>query len=245
MTDMAAPRCRRTSSILDSILEGNEAALDRAHLATCATCSMEADRAMRFTHGLAATAAAASEGIPDASLLDHERARLGGRTGRLTLRILTLAGAVAAGLVIATVIGSRALAPTGRGPSIFGPSAAAQERLERQKLACHPDAAVVECRSTAKGHVHEVRLTLTDGQIARVEARIESTDGKKLDVRGADVMFARFASAVLAPETRSEVVNWISANFMDCRTICSVDLEAVHVKGSVDEESVVLVLTPR
>ena len=103
---------------------------------------------MQFTRSLSATAIEASEGIPDASLLGRDRSRLrGGRTGRLTLRVLTLAGAVAAGLVIATVIGSRALAPTGRGPSIFGPSVAAQERLEAMDLACGQKDSVVECMS--------------------------------------------------------------------------------------------------
>jgi hypothetical protein len=244
MTDSTLPRCSRTARIVDAILDGSPTALDRAHLATCATCSRAAERAAAFTESLVATAIEASDGIPDAALIGGQRARIGrAGAGRLTLRILTLAGAVAAGLVIATLIGSRALAPTGRGPSIFGPSDAAQQRLEGQKLTCTPDGAVVECLSKAPGHVHRVVLTLEDGQITQVVARIDSTDGKKLDLSGADVMMARFAAAVTSAETRSDVVNWISRNFMDCGGSCTGDLANVHLEGSLSDKSVVLTLT--
>jgi hypothetical protein len=246
MTETVMPRCRRTADIVEAILEGNEPGLDRAHLASCTTCSVEADRAMRFTRGLVATTAAASEGIPDASLLAPERSRLRGRTGQLTLRFLTLAGAVAAGLVIAAVIGSRALAPTGRGPSIFGPSAAAQERVEAMDLACgQKNEHLVECTSLAKDHRHEVLLTLEDGEIVGVKARISSTNGKPLDVRGANVMFARFASAVVTPGVRSGAVNWVANSFAECGSSCSAELDGLHLELNRDIESVVLILSPR
>ena len=245
MTDTTMARCSRTGSIVEAILEGNEASLDRAHLASCATCSREVERAMQFTRGLAATAAEASEGIPDAALLGRDRSRLGGRTGRLTLRVLTLTGAVAAGLVIATLIGSRALAPTGRGPSIFGPSVAAQQRLGAMDLACGQQDAVVECKSAAKDHVHRVLLTLDDGQIVGVVARIDSTNGKPLKLDGANWMFGRFAGAVLAPEMRSRAVNWVGDAFSSCGSSCSADFDDLHLELSTGTESVVLTLTPR
>ncbi len=190
MTDTAMARCSRTAGIVEAILDGDEAALDRAHLAGCAICTREAEHAMQFTRSLSATAVEASEGIPDAALLGRERTWLRGRrTGRLTLRILTLAGAVAAGLVIATVIGSRALAPTGRGPSIFGPSVATQQRLEAMDLACGQQDGVMECMSIAKDHMHAVLLTLEDGQVVRVEARIDEHRWRAAEARrrGLDV----------------------------------------------------------
>lgn len=246
MTDTTMVRCRRTSGIVDAILESNETALDRAHLATCATCTRAAERAMQFTRSLSATAAEVSEGIPDASRLGRDMPWIrGGRTRRVTLRVLTLAGAVAAGLVIATLIGSRALAPTGRGPSIFGSSVAAQERLGAMDLACGQKDGVVACEAVAKDHVHRALLTLADGQIVRVEARVDGTDGKPLVLDGANVMLARFAAAVLAPERRSEAVNWVSDAFRTCGTSCSTDFDDLHLELSKDTESVVLTLTQR
>ena len=246
MTDTTLARCSRTGAIVEAIVDGDVAALDRAHLATCATCTREAERAMQFTRSLSATAIEASEGIPDASLLGRDRSLMrGGRTGRLTLRILTLAAAVAAGLVIATVIGSRALAPTGRGPSIFGPSVAAQERLGAMDLACGQTGGVVECKSVAKDHVHRALLTVEDGQIVGVEARVEGTDGKPLVRDGADVMLARIAAAVLAPEIRSEAVHWVSDAFPTCGASCSADFDDLHLELSTDAKSVVLTLTRR
>ena len=246
MTDTAMARCSRTAGIVEAILAGDEAALDRAHLAGCASCTREAEHATQFTRGLSATAVEASEGIPDAALLERERTWLRGqRTGRLTLRILTLAGAVAAGLVIATVIGSRALAPTGRGPSIFGPSVATQQRLEAMDLACGEQDGVVECMSIAKDHMHAVLLTLEDGQVVRVEARIDSTEGGPLKLDGADWMFARFAAAVLTPEMRSDVAHWLGDEFAACGTSCSADIDDVHLELSKGTESVVMTLAPR
>jgi hypothetical protein len=245
MTDTTLPRCDRTGRIVEAVLDGNEAGLDRAHLAVCATCLRETQRARQFLHGVSATAAEAGEGIPDLSLLDSRRRLRGGRTGRLTLRVVALAGALAAGLVIATLIGSRALAPTGRGPSIFGSSAAAQERLSGLRLSCEPIGTVVDCSSVAVGHVHRVLLTIEDGQVVAVEARIESTDGKSLVLDGADVMFSRFAGAVLAPEARGDAMNWITANFMRCGSGCTADLGNVHLDGSLGQHAVVLEISQR
>jgi hypothetical protein len=153
---------------------------------------------------------------------------------------------VAAGLVIATVIGSRALAPTGRGPSIFGPSVAAQQRLGAMDLACGRAGAVIDCKSVAKDHVHRVLLTLdAEGQVVAVEARIDSSDGKALDLDGANVMFARFASAVLAPEMRSRAVHWVGDDFWACGATCSAGFDNLHLELTKKAESVVLDLTQR
>jgi len=247
MTDTTLPRCSRTGGIVEAILEGNEGALDRAHLATCTTCSREAERAVQFRRSLSVTAVEASEGIPDAGLFGRESSPLrSGRTRRVTLRILTLAGAVAAGLVIATVIGSRALAPTGRGPSIFGSSVAAQQRLSAMDLACGQKDGLVECMSIAKDHKHRVLLTLDDdGEVVSVEARIDSTNGGPLKLDGADWMFARFASAVVTPEVRSQVVRGVADTFSGCGTSCSSDVAGLHLELTKEADSVVLTLIPR
>lgn len=246
MTDATLGRCSHTAGIVETILDGSNAALDRAHLASCVICTREAERAMQFTLSLSATAAEAGEGIPDASLLGRDRWRLpGGRTGRLTLRVLTLAGAVVAGLVIATVIGSRALAPTGRGPSIFGPSVAAQQRLEAMDLVCGQKDGVMECMSIAKDHMHDVLLTLDDGQVMNVEGRIASIGGGPLKLDGADWMLARFAGAALAPDVRSQAVHWIGDAFTTCGSSCSGDFEDLHLELSKGIDSVVLTITQR
>ena len=249
MTDTAMARCSRTAGIVEAILAGDEAALDRAHLAGCASCTREAEHATQFTRGLSATAVEASEGIPDAALLERERTWLRGqRTGRLTLRILNVgrggggrpghrdrdrvacAGTDGPGTEHPSV---RRLPPqqppTGsHGPGLWGAGRRGGVHVDPRRTTCIA-----------------VLLTLEDGQVVRVEARIDSTEGGPLKLDGADWMFARFAAAVLTPEMRSDVAHWLGDEFAACGTSCSADIDDVHLELSKGTESVVMTLAPR
>jgi len=59
------------------------------------------------------------------------------------------------------------------------------------------------------------------------------------------VMLARFASAVLAPEVRSQAVNWIGDAFTRCGSSCSADFEDLRLELSKSVDSVVLTITQR
>lgn len=243
MTERALGRCGRTSAIVAAILDGDASSIDRSHIALCAICSRESERAIRFDRSLAATAVEASDGIPAPA--GAGEGSYGALAGLLRLRvapIATLAGAVAVGLILAAVIGSRVQAPADGQPSIaFSPAATAHAALASLGLACDE----LICQSTAPNHVHRVVLTEAEGRVVGVEARIESTDGKALDLRGADDLFARIAAAVLEPEAGTATASWLRAEYPACGASCSVGLEHVSVVLEIGSQSASVTLRER
>jgi len=227
---MTAPttglRCPRTSSVVDAILDGRD--IDRAHVATCAACAAESERALRFTRNLAAATLDVSSGIPDPAIAAGTR-RMGMRAGRLSLRLLTLAGAVAAGLLIAAVVSLRPQ-PAGPGPIAFGSVDRAEGQLAFLNMVCNDGDPGVVCESRAPTHVHRVTLTTdAQGYVTAVDAVVESTDGKRLDKSGADVLFGRIAAAVLSPEAAAAATTWIRDSLASCGPSCSVELPQVEI----------------
>jgi len=241
-TERALGRCGRTSAIVAAILDGDESATDRSHIALCATCTRESERAIRFDRILTAAAVEASDGIPAPDGV--ARVPSGAWASLIRLRvapIATLAGAVAVGLVLAAVIGSRVQTPAGQPSVAFSTAATARTALASLGLACGE----LSCQSTAPNHVHRVQLTEDDGRVVEVEAWIESTDGKALDLHGADDLFARIAAAVLAPEAGTATASWIRAEYAACGASCSVDLEQVSIAVEVGSRSASVTLRER
>jgi hypothetical protein len=236
MIEPAVARCARTAAILEAILDGEPAPLDRSHVAACATCRRESERALRFTHSLATTATEASEAIPNPALV-RGRARMNLRLAP----IMTVASAVAAGLLIAAIVATRGQPPAGQGPSAFSSPDAGRQALASLDFSCRG----LICESTAPTHVHRVQLTEIDGRVVEVEARIESTDGKRIDPSGGDVLFGRIAGAVLAPESATAIAGWLRDAYTSCGAGCSIDLEEVGATLAIDERSIRLELRER
>ena len=236
MTNVAAtPRCHRTPGIAEATLDGVVSAGDRSHIAACATCRREWGRAVRFHSRLAATAAEVSNGIPHPATVAAGTSWWTNlwHTGRRLAPIATLAGAVALGLFVATIIGTRAEAPLGR-PTAFSAEAPARQALGLLGLVCAESDIGFACQSTAPDHVHRVVMTLDDQRVIEVEARIESTNGEALEVGGADVLLTRIAAAVLAPNAQADVAGWLSDEFAACGTSCSAELDGLRLALEID-----------
>jgi len=240
MTERALARCGRTAAIVGAVLDGTETPLDRSHIATCPICRRESERASRFDRSLAAAAAEVSDAIPDPAALAGERF-VGPRIGRLGLgmaRITTLAAAVLVGLLVANLIGSRVQPPTGQSPSPFSTAEEAREALAPLGIVCQG----LVCEATLPNHVHRVLLTENDGRVVGVEARIDSTDGNVLDLRGVDDFYARIAAAVLSPDVETAAASWLRAEYATCGAGCAVELEQVDIAVEVGSRSVSLTL---
>ena len=246
MIQPALATCGRTARIVEAILDGVETPVDRAHIAACATCGRESARALRFTRSLPAAAAAVADAIPDPVLL--RRQHVGVRIGRFNLRmapLATLAGAVAVGLLIAAVIGTRSHPPASPLANAFASAAMATEGLAPLGFVCGSIDVETLCRSAAPDHVHLVTLTVTDGFVVGVEARIESTDGTDLDLRGVDDLLARIAAAVLTPDVRTAATGWIRDAYPTCGASCSSDREEIGLAMARESQSVTLTLRER
>jgi hypothetical protein len=234
---MAVERCRRTAGIVDAALDGSIGPADRAHISTCAACRSEATRVERFEQRLSATSLAAGEGVPDAGVLPNRR--------RLNLMPFAgLAGAVAAGLIFAAIVGTRGT-PDTPPPSAFVSMAGARSELGIIDLVCDGTSGTIECRTMAPDHVHRVSLSEADGRITAAEMAVENLDGKTLDVTGADYLFGRMADAFLAPEAASEVAAWLQADYPSCAATCSADLDNVSLDFARDRTSITLVVRER
>ena len=196
---------------------------------------------MRFTRSLATAAAAVSGGIPDPVVLRREA----GVSSRGLLRmapLATLTGAVAVGLLVAAAIGMRSQPPVSQQPEAFVATGAASEELASLGFACESVEAETRCLATAPDHVHRVTLTVDDGRVVQVEARIESTDGTDLDLRGMDDLLSDIAVAVLRPEWRTAAGDWIGDAYPTCGPRCSTDGEEVGMAMSKGSQSVSLSL---
>jgi hypothetical protein len=176
------------------------------------------------------------------------RQQFGVRIGGFDLRmapVATLAGAVAVGLLVATVIGTRSQPPASPLPNAFASPSTATEGLAPLGFVCGSMDVETLCRSAAPDHVHLVTLTVTDGLVVGVEARIESTDGTDLDLRGVDDLLARIAAAVLTPDVRTAATDWIRDAYPTCGGSCSSDREEIGLAMARERHSVTLTLRER
>jgi len=235
--------CGRTGGIGEAVLDGVElAAADRIHLAGCAACRREADRAASFVGRLALAAEWAMDEIPDAT------SSAGARPLRSLSRVLAsgvvLGGAVAAGLLLAAMIGLRLSAPAGTLTSL-GPADKAAAGLAALDLVCIPTDAGTTCESVAPDHVHRVQLIVTDGVIRGVEAGIIGTTGGPIDLRGADDLLRRMTIASLSRPQDAAATAWLAEAYAGCEGTCSADVDGMHLQLERRDDAAILTIEVR
>ena len=235
--------CGRTARIVDALLDGTQpASSDRAHLAGCAVCSREADRAAAFLGRLALAAEATMDDATDA--MPEVGARPLRSVPRAVVSGALLAGAVAAGLLLAAVVGLQVDAPTGQATSL-GPAATAQARLAAMDLACVSTDAGATCESAAPDHVHRVRIIAEAGTIRGVEAGIIGTTGRAIDLRGADDLLRRMTTAALAGPHDVAATAWLASAYAGCTGTCSADVAGMRLELERRDDAAILTIEAR
>ena len=235
--------CGRAARIGEAALDGAElTASDRVHLASCAACSREADRAGAFLGRLTRAAEAAMDDVPD-GMTD-----VAARPLRSLPRVLAsgamLAGAIAAGLLLAAVVGLRLSAPAGQATTL-GSAASAEVRLAAMDLVCIPAEAGTTCESVAPDHVHRVRITEQAGAIRGVEAGIIGTTGAAIDLRGADDLLRRLATAAFEGPYDAAATAWLASAYSGCGETCSADVAGMHLQLQRRDDAVILTIEAR
>lgn len=212
-------RCGRTAGIGAVVLDGGElASADRLHLAACAACGREAERIARFHQRLAATAATVIDSVP-APAAGHAPL---GRLGRLLASSAVLAGAVAAGLLLAAVVGLRLAQPAGESTiPTLGTTASAMAGLAGMGLACAEAERETTCESRASDHVHRVVLATESGSVIGMEGSIAGTQGGPIDLAGADLLLGRMTRAVLGDAAEVTAATWLAGAYADCADVCA------------------------
>ena len=235
--------CGRTARIGEAVLDGAELApADRVHLAGCAACRREADRASSFVGRLALAAEWAMDDVPDA--MTDAAARPLRSLRRVLASGAMLAGAVAAGLLLAAVVGLRLSAPAGS-PTDLGSAETARAGLAAMDLVCVPTDAGATCESVAPDHVHRVRLTVADGAIRGVEAGIIGTTGRAIDLRGADDLLRRMTIAALGGSHDAAATAWLADTYAGCEGTCSADVAGMHLELERRDDAAILTIEAR
>ena len=155
-----------------------------------------------------------------------------------------LAGAVAAGLLLAAVVGLRLSAPAGIATTL-GSAATAEVRLGAMDLVCAPTNAGATCESVAPDHVHRVLLTVTDGAVSEVEAGIVGTTGRAIDLRGADDLLARMATAALGDPHGAAATAWLADTYAGCEDRCAADVAGLHLELERRDDAAILTIQGR
>ena len=155
-----------------------------------------------------------------------------------------LAGAVAAGLLLAAVVGLRLSAPAGA-PSDLGSAEMAKADLAAMDLVCVPTDAGATCESVAPDHVHRVRLTVTAGAIRGVEAGIIGTTGRAIDLRGADDLLRRMTIAALGGSHDAAATAWLADTYAGCEGTCSADVAGMHLVLERRDDAAILTIEAR
>lgn len=235
--DGSMAACRRAALIGDALLDGRPlSGADRLHQATCDACSREAELAARFLGHLALAADAAMEEVPQppaASWLP-----------RVLVPAALVAGAAAAGLLLAAVVGLRLTPPVGPAPAL-GSAEAAHDRLAAMGLPCFALDGGVRCQSRAADHVHRVLLTERDGEVTAFEAGIIGTQGRAIDLRGADDLLRRMATATLEGSSHAAATAWLATTYAECEGSCSADVADMHVVLEKRDDAVILSIEAR
>ena len=247
MTERAMASCRRTSGLVERVLDGAESQVDRSHITTCAACAREAQRARRFQQSLAAAASEFATGIP-APPAPSEVPTVWTRLGRVAqpiARTATLAAAIVVGVVLAGLIGSRTMPPGLQAEQAFASADSARDALASLSLVCQDQDQVIVCQSLAPDHVHRVVLSESGDRVVQVVASIESIDREPIDLRGADDLFARIATAVLTPSEARLAGDWVRAAYSSCGAGCSMTLDHLGLSLAVDSRSATFVLRER
>jgi hypothetical protein len=237
----AEATCRHAAGIGETLLDGGTlSAADRLHLAGCPVCIREAEGAARFLGRLADAAEAAMDDVP-AGLADVGASRW---IRRVILPATMLAGAAAAGLLLAALVGLRLTPPAGEAPTL-GSAATAEERLAQLDLTCAPVAGGARCESRAPDHVHRVVLTARDGAVIAMEAGIIGTQARAIDLRGADALLRRMTTATLGGSHEAAATAWLAATYADCADTCSADVADMHLVLEKRDDAVILTVEAR
>ena len=237
----AEATCRHAARIGGTLLDGGTpSATDRLHLASCAVCTREAAGAERFLGRLAVAAEAAMDEVP-AGLADAAASRW---ARRVIVPATMLAGATAAGLLLAAVVGLRLTPPIGEAPTL-GSVAEAAERLAQADLACTPAAGGASCESRGPDHVHRVTLTAQSGAVVGMEAGIIGTEGGAIDLRGADDLLRRMTAATLEGSREAAATAWLAATYAGCADTCSGDVAGMHLVLEKRDDAVILTVEAR
>ena len=237
----AEPTCRIAARIGEALLDGGMlSATDRLHVATCAACTREAEGATRFLGRLAVAAEAAMDDVPRG--LGGVGVSRGIR--RTMVQATMLAGAAAAGLLLAAVVGLRLTPPVGEVRTL-GSVAAAEERLAQLDLTCAPIAGGARCESGAPDHVHRVTLTAQDGAVIGMEAGIIGTQARAIDLRGADDLLRRLTTASLEGSHDAAATAWLAANYADCADTCVADVAGMRLVLEKRDDAVILSVEAR
>ena len=233
--------CRNAARIGETLLDGGSlSATDRLHVASCSACTREAEGVARFLGRLAAAADAAMEDVPTG--VDDVGASRWIR--RVIVPATMLAGAAAAGLLLAAVVGLRLTPPVGEAPSL-GSLATAEERLAQLDLTCTPVSGGARCESRARDHVHRVLLTHQDGAVIGIEAGIIGTQGRAIDLRGADDLLRQMIVAALEGSYEAAASAWLATTYSDCANTCSADVAGMHLVLEKRDDAVILTVGGR
>jgi hypothetical protein len=243
MIDRARTPCRHSNRMVAAVLDGTETSADRMHAATCAACTNEVRRARSFERALARASAEAGDTMPEQASLPATNPFGGSRAIRLALRLVTMGGAIVAGLFIATLIGP-AIPPSST-EGAFLTDAAAQAGLAPLELPCREGRDAVVCELATNDHTHRVNLILEDDAVVEVIATIANTDGTTLPRSGGDALFRQVAAAVLVPGAAAAADAWLQDAYPNCRATCSAALDGVSLSMTADRTSVTLTLRDR
>jgi hypothetical protein len=237
----AAATCRTAARIGETLLDGGTpSAADRLHVAGCAACTREAERASRFLARLALAAESAIDDVlPVAAGVGASR-----WLRRVLATATMLAGAAAAGLLLAAIVGLRLTPPVGEAPTL-GSVATAERRLERLDLTCTPVGGGAVCASRAADHAHRVTLTADDGAVVGMEAGIIGTQARAIDLRGADDLLRRMTTAALEGSHEAAATAWLAANYARCASTCSADVNGMHLELERRDDAVILSVEAR
>jgi hypothetical protein len=235
--------CGRTTRIAEALLDGAELATsDRLHLAGCAACSREAERTGTFLRRLTVAAEVTMDELPVGTT--DVAARPLRALPRVRAAGAMLAGAVAAGLLVAAVVGLRLNAPAGQVTTI-GSAATAEVRLNAMDLACIATDSGTTCESVAPDHVHRVRITAEGGAIRAVEAGIIGTTGDAIDLRGADDLLRRLTVAALEGPYDAAATAWLASSYAGCRDTCSAEVDGMHLQLERRDDAAILTIEGR
>jgi hypothetical protein len=155
-----------------------------------------------------------------------------------------LAGAVAAGLLLAAVVGPR-LTPPAVAPAALGSADTALARLSAMDLACAPSDAGMRCESRAADHVHSVLLIERGGAVVGVEAGIIGTLDRPIDLRGADDLLRRMTVAALGGPHGAAATEWLATNYAGCAGTCSGDVARMRLALEKRDDAAILTIEAR
>ena len=236
--------CGRTARIGEAVLDGAELApTDRVHLAGCAACGREADRASSFVGRLALAAEWAMDDVPDA--MTDAAARPLRSLRRALASGAMLAGAVAAGLLLAAVVGLRLSAPTGiAGEPRIGGDGGGRTGGDGPRLRAHRWRRHVRIRRTRPrppraAHRGGRRHPRRGGGDHRHDGPGDRPARGRRSAEADDDRGARSAPHGAAATA------WLADTYAGCEGTCSADVAGMHLELERRDDAAILTIEAR